>query len=180
MITLSLFAFQARDWRLPMTAAIDAYRALNTMVRKLEIEKLVLDDMGQLAANCPRCYGPPVGATNTQEPDIVVCSDANFQQRRHDTASVPIPGYNPPIPELFIPPQEVQVMADELQKLNLGPNVNEDEEVVSTGHLFHNFSPNLLMLLIQMYLVSILAPNRTQQPMIYAVRRIGEGTFKRG
>ncbi|KAH9808074.1 hypothetical protein DFH28DRAFT_911363 [Melampsora americana] len=106
-----------RDWRTPLGVAIDAYRDILKQIRQLEFEKMQLDALGQLAANCPRCFGPPVGVTQPEEPDIVVCQDGNFQQKRHATASVPIPGYDPPVPELFIPPSEVHEMANELTRL---------------------------------------------------------------
>lgn len=96
-----------------------------------------LDALGQLAVNCPRCFGPPVGVTQADEPDIVVAQDGNFQHKRHGNASVPIPGYEAPVPELFIPPNEVQDMADELTRLstNNQSGRNASEEVVSRAPL---------------------------------------------
>lgn len=106
-----------RDWHVPLSAAIDAYRSILTKIRQLEFDKLQLDALGQLATNCPRCFGPPAGVTNPNEPDVVVCLDGNFQHQQHAAASVPIPGYNPPVPELFVPPKELQDMVDELTRI---------------------------------------------------------------
>ncbi|KAH9823851.1 hypothetical protein DFH28DRAFT_921373 [Melampsora americana] len=91
-------------------------------IRQHEMDKLQLDALGRLAANCPRCFGPPVGVTQAEEPDIIVCQDGNFQHKRHAAASVEIPGYHPEVSELFAPPAEVEDMANELTRLSLPSN----------------------------------------------------------
>lgn len=64
-----------------------------------------------LSANCPRCFGPTVTTTAPSEPDVIVCLNGNFQHRRHAAASVPIPGHDPPLPELFLPKYNWEQMA---------------------------------------------------------------------
>lgn len=93
-----------------------------------------LDNLGQLAVNCPRYFGPPVGVTSPDEPDIIVTQDGNFQHRRYAYASVPIPGHVPQVPELFVAPQEVQDMADELTRISQGGHMGNNQlrdEIVS-------------------------------------------------
>ncbi|EGF98558.1 uncharacterized protein MELLADRAFT_113453 [Melampsora larici-populina 98AG31] len=69
---------QPRDWRQPFTEAIDAYRAIIMQIRKIEHERLRLSKLGILAVNCPKCFGPPVGTTQTDEARVVVCLDVQF------------------------------------------------------------------------------------------------------
>lgn len=125
--------YQPRDWRTPFSAAYDAYRTLVTMVRYKEFELLQMSELDRLAANCPRCFGPPVATTEACEPDIIVCLDGNFQHRRHKAASVPIPGYSPPNPELFLPKTEWERMAS-----RIGADVNnpEDDDIDMVGHRY--------------------------------------------
>lgn len=85
-----------------------------TLIREKEFRALRMDSAAQLAANCPRCFGPsvPLGpSASCEEPDIIVCMDGNFQHRRHQAASVPIPGRALLKPELFIDPLSVEAMA---------------------------------------------------------------------
>ncbi|EGG01505.1 uncharacterized protein MELLADRAFT_92095 [Melampsora larici-populina 98AG31] len=121
---------QAREWRKPLSAAADAYRRLITAVRKRELILLKLNELDKLAANCPRCFGPPAPDAKTEafEPDFICCCDGNFQHRRHLAASVPIPGLNPETPELFIKPEKVESMAELIQKT--GPKSKKDHEYV--------------------------------------------------
>ncbi|KAH9815164.1 hypothetical protein DFH28DRAFT_893208 [Melampsora americana] len=107
---------QPRDWRAPFTAAIDAYRAILLQIRTLENQKLALSDLGILAENCPKCFGPPVGVTRAEEPDLVICIDGNFQHRRHAAASVEIPGAQPPRPSMFLDPAAVEDMACKINR----------------------------------------------------------------
>lgn len=99
------------------------------MVREEEIRLLRLSLADQLASNCPRCFGPPAGVTPDDEPDVVLCIDCNFQQRRHKAASIPIPGWNPKTPELFLPLDEVEEMAKQLASHTRSGA--EEEHVVS-------------------------------------------------
>lgn len=120
---------QKRDWRAPFSAAVDMYRNVITLIRQLEFQTLGLTEIGKLACNCPRCFGPPVGTTQPDEPDVIACIDGNFQHKRHEAASVPITGYSPPNPEIFLHPDVVAAKAQEYGG-EVGSN-GRDEEVVS-------------------------------------------------
>lgn len=91
--------------------AVDADRALDAQILCLERERLRLGPLGILAANCPKCFGPPVGKTQSLDPQVLVCLDGNFQHKRHAKASVPIPGSQPPRPGLFLDPKLVAAKA---------------------------------------------------------------------
>ncbi|KAH9822477.1 hypothetical protein DFH28DRAFT_881650 [Melampsora americana] len=118
-----------RDWRIPFTAAMDAYRAIILQISKIETERLHLSSLGVLAANCPKCFGPPVLNDNRpMEPQVVICLDGNFQHKRHDFASVTIPGFHPPRPELFLDPKLVEAKARYIAR---GPQEGNGE--VSNG-----------------------------------------------
>ncbi|KAH9809786.1 hypothetical protein DFH28DRAFT_904067 [Melampsora americana] len=107
-------AVPTQDWHVPFTAAIDTYRATLLQIRTLEQQKLQLSDLGILAANCPKCFGPPVGVTRPEEGDVTICLDGNYQHRRHASASVIIPGSQPPRPELFLETKAVNEMARQM------------------------------------------------------------------
>lgn len=113
---------------------MDAFRAIILQIRALEHQKLGLSELGILATNCPKCFGPPVGITRPEEPDIAICIDGNFCHRRHAAASVVIPGSQPPRPELFLDPSLVEAMARRLERLQ-----GKDGEGVSlsSGTYFH-------------------------------------------
>lgn len=67
-----------------------------------------LTEIKQLTANCPRCFGTHYPNTRTEEPDVVVCIDGNFQHRRHMKASVEPPNLARPTPSLFLSPNRVE------------------------------------------------------------------------
>jgi hypothetical protein len=115
---------QPRDWREPFVSALDVYRTIIHSIRHLEFQLLKFKEIDLLAANCPRCFGPPVGDTKPEEPDYIVCMDGNFQHRRHAAASVPILGYQPKTPELFMPSDHFVDMTQD------NPSNAADEEVV--------------------------------------------------
>ncbi|KAH9812739.1 hypothetical protein DFH28DRAFT_1129505 [Melampsora americana] len=123
---------QPRDWRTPFSEALDAYRRIITMVREQEIQLMQLSPLDCLAANCPRCFGPPVTGTQENEPHVIVCLDGNFQHRRHLAASVSIPGYVPKTPELFLPMEQWKKMASKIRDDDNQPG--EDEELDSPKH----------------------------------------------
>lgn len=80
--------------------------------RDQEFEVLKMEVSDQLAANCPRCFGPPTGETQPGEPDIILALDGNFSHKRMTVASVPISGYTPKLPELFLDSERVERMAE--------------------------------------------------------------------
>lgn len=74
-----------------------------------------------------------MGETEPEEPDYIVCMDGNFQHRRHVAASVPIPGYFPETPELFMPSTELFENSTNEQE----STVDKDEEVVRIFSSIH-------------------------------------------
>lgn len=80
------------------------------LIREQELKVLKLSALEKLAANCPACFAPPVVPNNSNEPDMVVCIDGNFQHKRHMAAGRPIPGLQLQIPELFLTPDQVETM----------------------------------------------------------------------
>ncbi|EGF97296.1 uncharacterized protein MELLADRAFT_70083 [Melampsora larici-populina 98AG31] len=121
---------QPRDWRLPFTAAVGAYRAINIQINKIENERLRLSQLGILAANCPKCFGPPIGISSPEDPRVIICLDGNFQHKRHALASVPIPGFNPPRPDLFLDPKLVDA-----KRRFMGHTQEEGGEMNQAGEL---------------------------------------------
>lgn len=119
--------------------------------------------------------------TKEGEPDIVLCEDGNFQHKRHTTASVPIPGYEAPVPELFVPPKAVQEMAEEVTRLSLNGHSHSEAdreleaEVVSYIKIPNNTHGSGSFFYL---LVSIPVLNLTLQLMILAVKRILEAWNK--
>lgn len=93
-----------------------------TRQRETEFQVLRMELSDQLAANCPRCFGPSTGETTAGEPDIILALDGNFSHKRMTAASVPISGLIPKIPELFMDPSRVQKMAETLGAAATRPN----------------------------------------------------------
>lgn len=98
-----------------------------------------MDPASQLAANCPRCFGPFVSQgpeAHEDEPHVIVCMDGNFQHRRHKAASVPIIGHEVVKPELFIHPEAVSAMAQltsqGMRKTQTGVKADGNGIIVST------------------------------------------------
>lgn len=109
-----------------------------TMERAEEIKLLGLTEQEKLAANCPRCFGPPIEPTPPHTPDCIVCIDANFQQRRHESASIPIPGHQATNPELFMDPSRVEEMRKRMDKKGAAEEVIVSNSLLVSG-LFRNF-----------------------------------------
>lgn len=86
---------------------------------------LKMDERDRLAANCPRCFGPPTNATSPGEPDIIVALDGNFSHKRMKTASVPITDMTPETPELFMEPARVEEMASQGPSCTSKPPASE-------------------------------------------------------
>ncbi|KAI7961430.1 hypothetical protein MJO28_001919 [Puccinia striiformis f. sp. tritici] len=104
------FSFCTREWRRTLSLAVDAFREMLRREKLITDKLLDLGPLDWLADICPPCYGPQVPGKAAGEPDIIVCMDANFQQRRHEAASVEIPG-SLKTPSLFVSPEEVLDMA---------------------------------------------------------------------
>ena len=84
-----------------------------TLEEKATVIALQLSVLAEMACICPACFGPGVSKLPNGEPDVVVCMDCNFQQRRHLAASVErtLPTY----PSLFIPPEKLESMRQKME-----------------------------------------------------------------
>ncbi|KAH9821872.1 hypothetical protein DFH28DRAFT_883051 [Melampsora americana] len=102
--------FVSRNWRKLFSAAVDAYREMIRLEDGLASRALQLSPIEELASNCPSCFGPTVPGTREDEPNHYICLDANFQQRRHLSASALWRGETGVLPSLFISPAEVAVL----------------------------------------------------------------------
>ncbi|KAH9814973.1 hypothetical protein DFH28DRAFT_1221503 [Melampsora americana] len=104
---------QVTHWNRQISQAVDAYRAMLTMEENSTVIALELSVLAEMACTCPACFGPGVSKLPNGEPDVVVCMDCNFQQRRHLAASVErtLPTY----PSLFIPPERVESMRQKME-----------------------------------------------------------------
>lgn len=103
---------QRRRWRQTLSCAVDAYREMLRLERELEVKVLALTQREQLADNCPRCFGPSVHGKRAGEPDFIACLDANFQQRRHLSASREYDRRVQITPSLFMRPSTVKQWQD--------------------------------------------------------------------
>ncbi|KAH9810783.1 hypothetical protein DFH28DRAFT_932317 [Melampsora americana] len=92
-----------RLWRKPLTGAVTCYRQILKGIEELENRALNLTPLEQLAANCPRCFGPSGECGIQKGPQYIVCVDGNFQQRRHEKASRNFEEISLSVPSIFIP-----------------------------------------------------------------------------
>lgn len=107
-----------RDLRKCFSSAVDAYREMLRMEDKLATSALRLTPLDVLAGNCPSCFGPTVAGKRDNEPDHIVCLDANFQQRRHLAASAAWRGDSGLIPSLFLLPKQVRTWKSKMEPKN--------------------------------------------------------------
>ncbi|KAH9806804.1 hypothetical protein DFH28DRAFT_919253 [Melampsora americana] len=106
---------EPRLWRKPFSSAIDAYRHMIRMQDELLEKALDLTSMEKLASNCARCFGPPAPPTDLKEniedrkdePNVIICFDGNYQQRRHLAASQEYDDIEVRYPSLFLDPKFV-------------------------------------------------------------------------
>ncbi|KAH9814044.1 hypothetical protein DFH28DRAFT_929141 [Melampsora americana] len=70
--------------------------------KELSKQALELTAFGKLKSKCPRCYGGFSGRLPADKPDVLVCLDCNFQQRRHKSASVELDAIQKSRPSLFL------------------------------------------------------------------------------
>ncbi|KAA1110581.1 hypothetical protein PGT21_026603 [Puccinia graminis f. sp. tritici] len=103
------YAFTPRQWRRTLSSAVDAFREMLRREELLSESLLSMNPIDKMADICPPCYGPQVPGTRADEPNYIVCMDGNFQHRRHEAASVEVPGMLK-TPSLFIKPDEVAQM----------------------------------------------------------------------
>ncbi|KAH9446068.1 hypothetical protein Pst134EB_023887 [Puccinia striiformis f. sp. tritici] len=101
--------FSTREWRKTLSSAVDAYRKMLQREQALAEEVMEMTSMDKMADLCPKCFGPQVTGKQPSESHYHVCMDANFQQRRHLSASVEIAEHLK-TPSLFIEPHVVSEM----------------------------------------------------------------------
>ncbi|KAH9816158.1 hypothetical protein DFH28DRAFT_1160735 [Melampsora americana] len=115
-----------RQWRRTLSCAVDAYREIIRLQDELVQRALQLKPLDILAGNCPRCFGPLPAPDRLFgcETDYHVCLDANFQQRRHASASDEYEELGGIASDLFLPQDRVDEWAE---KLDRSPNRAEAE-----------------------------------------------------
>ncbi|KAA1065754.1 hypothetical protein PGT21_009265 [Puccinia graminis f. sp. tritici] len=123
------YAFTPRQWRRTLSSAVDAFREMLRREELLSESLLSMNPIDKMADICPPCYGPQVPGTRADEPNYIVCMDGNFQHRRHEAASVEVPGMLK-TPSLFIKPDEVAQM-----ELSMNPALHNAIE----GDVRHQF-----------------------------------------
>ncbi|KAH9808041.1 hypothetical protein DFH28DRAFT_911528 [Melampsora americana] len=113
----AIFFIQGSDQvnlRKCFSEAVDVYREMIRLEEEMTTRALKLSALDELANNCPSCFGPKIPGSRDAEPDLVVCLDANFQQRRHLAASAAWRGDTGVLPSLFISPADVKVWKDRM------------------------------------------------------------------
>ncbi|KAA1129025.1 hypothetical protein PGTUg99_024303 [Puccinia graminis f. sp. tritici] len=123
------YAFTPRQWRRTLSSAVDAFREMLRREELLSESLLSMNPIDKMADICPPCYGPQVPGTRADEPNYIVCMDGNFQHRRHEAASVKVPGMLK-TPSLFIKPDEVAQM-----ELSMNPALHNAIEGDVNRHL---------------------------------------------
>ncbi|KAH9817361.1 hypothetical protein DFH28DRAFT_1124760 [Melampsora americana] len=115
----SIFFVKGKDQRCDLrtcfSEAVDVYREMIRLEEEMATRALKLTALDELADNCPSCFGPKVPGLRDGEPDLIICLDANFQQRRHLAASAAWRGDTGILPSLFIPPADVKLWKDRLE-----------------------------------------------------------------
>ncbi|OAV99585.1 hypothetical protein PTTG_11754 [Puccinia triticina 1-1 BBBD Race 1] len=97
-----------RVLRVPFSYSVDLYARIQVNRCKFFQEGLQLTRTEQWASKCPRCFGPKENEVkgHSDEPDIIVALDGNFQQRHYAYASKDDP-LETQYPESFIPPSKI-------------------------------------------------------------------------
>ncbi|KAH9813941.1 hypothetical protein DFH28DRAFT_895634, partial [Melampsora americana] len=123
---------ETRDLRRCFSAAVDAYREMLRMEDELASSALRLTPLDVLAGNCPPCFGPKVTGKRADEPDHIVCLNANFQQWRHLSASAAWRGDTGVLPSLFLSPANVLSWKTKMEPVNQRSNPEQpvDDVVV--------------------------------------------------
>ncbi|KAH9820124.1 hypothetical protein DFH28DRAFT_883785, partial [Melampsora americana] len=98
---------QPRRWRKTLSSAIDAFRYMLKKEKQLTTCALSLSAMDVLGMNCPRCFGPLQKNDIPDECDYHVCTDGNFQHRRHLAASREYEEQEIETPPLFLDPKKI-------------------------------------------------------------------------
>ncbi|KAA1069373.1 hypothetical protein PGT21_022522 [Puccinia graminis f. sp. tritici] len=121
-----------RDIRRNLVAAIDAYRTLKSMERKL-IQNITSTNQQDVLAqqSCPACFGVSVPESNPTEStadsaddhQVFICLDGNFQHRHHKRASKNYIGIKSQT--LFVPSNEIEVSNSEIREAEISKRVSK-------------------------------------------------------
>ncbi|KAA1084676.1 hypothetical protein PGT21_034028 [Puccinia graminis f. sp. tritici] len=121
-----------RDIRRNLVAAIDAYRTLKSMERKL-IQNITSTNQQDVLAqqSCPACFGVSVPESNPTEStadsaddhQVFICLDGNFQHRHHERASKNYIGIESQT--LFVPSNEIEVSNSEIREAEISKRVSK-------------------------------------------------------
>ncbi|KAA1093956.1 hypothetical protein PGT21_004350 [Puccinia graminis f. sp. tritici] len=113
-------------------AAIDAYRTLKSMERKL-IQNITSTNQQDVLAqqSCPACFGVSVPESNPTEStadsaddhQVFICLDGNFQHRHHERASKNYIGIESQT--LFVPSNEIEVSNSEIREAEISKRVSK-------------------------------------------------------
>lgn len=141
------------------------------MEDELGVEAMELSPLEKLALNCPRCFGPGRRSEEPDEPDVIVCYDCNFQQRRHEAASREYAGISIRIPSLFLDPGYVAEWEAGRQAISLVRETNEKWS-------FLELSKNEIYLLNSTSACRILVQLNTPQRPIEGVDQRGKDVKK--
>ncbi|KAI7945969.1 hypothetical protein MJO29_012357, partial [Puccinia striiformis f. sp. tritici] len=118
--------FSTREWRKTLSSAVDAYREMLQREQALAEEVMEMTSMDKMADLCPKCFGPQVTGKRPSESHYHVCMDANFQQRRHLSASVEIAEHLK-TPSLFIEPHVVSEMENSMDSNQTSESAVQEE-----------------------------------------------------
>ncbi|KAA1070014.1 hypothetical protein PGTUg99_004216 [Puccinia graminis f. sp. tritici] len=124
---------KARELRRNLVAAIDAYRTLKDMQRKLVQNMTSINRQEVLAQqSCPACFGVALQDPNPAEPPpadsadnhkVFICLDGNFQHRHHERESKNYIGIQNQ--SLFVRPEEIDVSNQEIREGELAKRVSK-------------------------------------------------------
>ncbi|KAH9815179.1 hypothetical protein DFH28DRAFT_1082488 [Melampsora americana] len=109
------------------------------MEEELGSAALRLTPLEVLAGSCPSCFGPKVPGKRPNEPDHIICLDANFQQRRHLAASAAWRGDTGVLPNVFLSPSQVLSWKTKMEHAN---NPNKKDDVVDPCSAQHTAANN--------------------------------------
>ncbi|KAH9807212.1 hypothetical protein DFH28DRAFT_1101289 [Melampsora americana] len=118
--------YHTRDFCRCLSSAVDAYREMLRMEDEMASAALRLTPLEALATSCPSCFGPKVPGKRPNEPDHIICLDANFQQRRHLAASASWRGDTGVLPPVFLAPGEVLFWKTKMDSANQQKDVVVD------------------------------------------------------
>ncbi|WAR53830.1 hypothetical protein PtB15_3B339 [Puccinia triticina] len=100
--------YRKRILQVPFSHSVDLYSRIQANRKNLFDDGLQLTQNGKWAAKCPRCFGDKQHEVkgDSNEPDIIIALDGNFQQRHYAYASKDNPTETQ-YPPSFIAPSKI-------------------------------------------------------------------------